>query len=63
LYKGADTVAPLLTRVLEWDKEKADSFIKEVKAEMDEGKFHLYCEICYWYAKKPESSQSSEAAC
>jgi hypothetical protein len=63
LYKGADTVAPVLTRVLQWDKEKADKFIEEVRAEMREGKFHLYCEICYWYAKKPETARTSESAC
>jgi hypothetical protein len=58
-YRGIDTVAPLLSKVLQWDAERIRRFHDEVRAEFNEGKAHVYVAVGYWYAQKPVGSLSS----
>jgi hypothetical protein len=61
-YEGIETVAPLLAKTHGWDEDRKQKYITDVKAEMEEGKVHIYVQVGYWYAQRPEAPKAMESA-
>jgi len=54
-YHGVDTVAPLLTKIMQWDEERVKQFLQETREEMQTEKYHIFMEVVYIYARKPDA--------
>ncbi len=49
----AFTLGPL-SRMLEWNKESVDRLIAEVKREVCSKRYHVYCHLHIWTARRPQ---------
>jgi hypothetical protein len=54
LYDGMAATGPLFQKFLGYTTEEAQVLIAEVRKEFSDQKVHLYQQVCFCYARKPE---------
>jgi hypothetical protein len=53
-YEGMNSSAPLLSKALGKTPEEIEILVAETSNEFREQKVHLFQQICFCYARKPE---------